>query len=396
MKELFNKLKNNPKLIESIGTESEDIEFKKEFWWETEDKNWKLELAKDFSSMINRGGGLFIIGVINKDNNFDIIGIREDLETVRQKIAQITNNHLEPKFVVNNIEYIKYTNDSDQKIICLIEVPSFEEIGVTGVINRSNNNLLEFWQRSLTHKFPISYRELENMFFYKITGINYAKFYLEDRLEKYRKEYIKYYPLVVIQTIPLNFREDKWLLNNEEVQSFYNRSFQKILIESTRGYERDLKEIWEFSIYNNDIIYNFWDNRIPLGLGVINHCTNNKNIKTNFVVNIHKNGYISYLCLNDSKFFYGNGEKYRFDINSSYWHIFIKFSLSLSTEFYKNCNKERFMTKISVLKHIEQKIECGFRKDLIEDSFYDILDTYKNIEENIKLIENYIPMLWGF
>jgi hypothetical protein len=399
MNSLFYQLKNNPSLIENLGVEREDIEFKSNFWWEGTKSDWQIELAKDFAAMINRGGGLFIIGVTENKNkgSLDIIGIQNHNDSIKQRIAQVIQSYLEPKFDLEDIEYVKYKD----KTICLILLPSFEDIGVVSVINKRNNDLLEFWKRRQTNKMPISYMELENMFFYKITGINYAKVYLENQIERYKRELKNYYPIVIIQIIPTNFREEKWILNEEEIDKLIDPLYVNEILEkaaySGSGFYDIFQEILDFQ-RNTIGFIKYIPKLIAVPLGRIllfgrNLWTNNETPV--FFLEVNKNGYVSCVCLKDSRFFDYKNAHFYFNENETYWRILIKFALIFGNEFLKRCNRENFLFNFLVLRNTGQKILYG-SEDLIEDKFYDILNCFDDQEKTIKTIFNYIPKLWGY
>jgi hypothetical protein len=399
MNNLFYQLKNNPDLIKDLNPEREDVEFKSNFWWETEKSDYKIEIAKDFAAMINRGGGLFIIGVTeHKDKGIlEITGIQNPNESIKQRIAQVIQYYLEPKFDLKDIEYV----ECDGKIICLIPVPSFEDIGIVSVINKERNNLLEFWKRRQTNKMPISYMELENMFFYKITGINYAKVYLENQIERYKKEWKDYYPIVVIQLIPTNFREENLILNEEEIDKLGDLSYVNEILEkaaySSSGFYDVFQGLLDFQRDTSGFIKYIPEFiAVPLGRILLfgkNHQNNNK--IPLFFLEAHKNGYVACVCLKNSKFFEDKGVYFSFDDNKTYWRILIRFAFIFGNEFLKMCNREKFLFNFLVLRNDDQKILYG-SKDLIENKFYDILNCFDDQEKTIKTIFNYIPKLWGY
>jgi hypothetical protein len=358
-------------------------------------------MAKDFAAMINRGGGLFIIGVTeHKDKGIlEITGIQNPNESIKQRIAQVIQSYLEPKFDLEDVEYVKYKD----KTICLIRLPSFEDIGVVSVINKGNNDLLEFWKRRQTHKMPISYKELENMFFHKITGINYAKVYLENQIERYKRELKDYYPIVIIQLIPTNFREENWIITDEEIDKLYDKDFSyvnEILLRaaySNFAYFYYFKELLDSQKEQGGHI-KYIPKLIAVPLGRIllfgrNLWTNNETPV--FFLEVHKNGYVSCVCLKNSKFFEDKGVYFSFDDNKTYWRIFIRFAFIFGNEFLKMCNREKFLFNFLVLRNADQKILYG-SEDLIENKFYDILNCFDDQEKTIKTIFNYIPKLWGY
>jgi hypothetical protein len=243
--------------------------------------------------------------------------------------------------------------------------------------------------------------ELEKMFFYKITGINYAKVYLENQIERYKRELKDYYPLVIIQLIPINFREENWILNEEEIDKLTDISYINKILEkaaySNLAYYNVFEGLLDFQRDTSGFIKYIPEFiAVPLGRILLFGKNLQKNNKTPaFFLEVHKNGYLSCVCLKDSKFFEYRGTHFYFNENVIYWRIFVRFVLIFGNEFFKRCNREKFLFNFLVPRNAGQKILYG-SEDLIEDKFYDILNCFDDQERTIKTIFNYIPKLWGY
>ena len=353
MNNLFNQVKKEPEIIKNlIKQEREDIEFKSKFWWETGKNDWYIECAKDIVSMANRGGGIIIIGIDGESG--EIKGVENGIkrEIIDQNLARVIQNNIEPKISIE-----KEIVQLDNKELFMLEIPDVKIYGPLSLVNTDRDRLIEFWVRRVSHKKPLTYGEVKNMFFENFRGSLYKKKFLEEKIDDIKKIYPQR-PLLLFQSMPYNFDEENKLEYFEDnLGKVLNNLL--LLVSSREDISKSL-----FDLKNNN------GNKIPAYEvnPFVNGCeiTFIKDKADTGRLNINNNGYIDLVFYNplNSRTIFGldsdfSNSRNLFVLEENRVLFLIEIFINFCYEFYSFNNINNCLISFSVLPHYSENLKLG-------------------------------------
>ena len=121
----FKSIADLQSLIDNEIEESTELEYKRSFGIDKENKKWKIELAKDVSAMANANGGTIVYGIGQKEGGTGHAIPSELLpipftEMSKDKLSQLLSSNIQP--VIDNVEITVIPKDKDSGFF-IVDVP---------------------------------------------------------------------------------------------------------------------------------------------------------------------------------------------------------------------------------------------------------------------------------
>lgn len=121
----FKSIADLQSLIDNEIEESTELEYKRSFGIDKENKKWKIELAKDVSAMANANGGTIVYGIGQKEGGTGHAIPSELLpipftEMSKDKLSQLLSSNIQP--VIDNVEITVIAKDDDSGFF-VVEIP---------------------------------------------------------------------------------------------------------------------------------------------------------------------------------------------------------------------------------------------------------------------------------
>ena len=110
-------------IIES-NCESKSLDYKGPMSWDTKDKKSSCDLVKDIIAIANTEGGYIVIGVAEKDEGFELVGVKPDQAGTFESTAlcQFIQNYSDPPI---NVRVQKVSHNGKKLVI--LEIPRFKD-----------------------------------------------------------------------------------------------------------------------------------------------------------------------------------------------------------------------------------------------------------------------------
>ena len=124
--ELSEFIQANQQLIGIIESncESKSLDYKGPMSWDTKDKKSSCGLVKDIIAIANTEGGCIVIGVAEKDEGFELIGVTSDQAGTFESTAlcQFIQNYSDPPINVR----VQKVSHKEKKLV-ILEIPRFKD-----------------------------------------------------------------------------------------------------------------------------------------------------------------------------------------------------------------------------------------------------------------------------
>jgi len=158
-------------LISSGLTESQVLEYKERVWDKSD--SGKKEMLKDITSMANKYGGYFIIGIKEGNNGEarEVVNV-DDAETRRDEILATIFSGIQPRIPIK----IKILASSGTSVM-VINIPN--SYRKPHIITFQGMN--QFWIRHDRQKMAMNIHEIEESFLYSLTHTNRIESFFQSR-----------------------------------------------------------------------------------------------------------------------------------------------------------------------------------------------------------------------
>lgn len=158
-------------LVSQSVTENQLLEYKEQVWGKGEPE--KKEMLKDITSMANKYGGYFVIGIRegNSGEAKELVNV-DDAETRRDEILSTIFSSVQPRIPLK----IKILTNNGVSVM-LINIPN--SYRKPHIITFQNIN--QFWVRHDRQKMFMNIHEIEEAFLYSSTQINNVESFFQSR-----------------------------------------------------------------------------------------------------------------------------------------------------------------------------------------------------------------------
>lgn len=288
----FKSIADLQSLIDNEIEESTELEYKRSFGIDKENKKWKIELAKDVSAMANANGGTIVYGIGQKEGGTGHAIPSELLpipftEMSKDKLSQLLSSNIQP--VIDNVEITVIAKDDDSGFF-VVEIPQsntahqsrlthlyykrrnatievMEDYEIRDVMNRNKHPLVGVEFTLVKKVLNITERKLSNdysLLGFQTTHKQEIKYELQFRLVNMGRVYAKYINCFI--HIPLIYNP-----NNEKCPEGVDRN-KKCYVVKVDNTIRDAVDV-----HGQNVVYgpSRYDPLLPGVMGEVRKCSVN-------------------------------------------------------------------------------------------------------------------------